>query len=276
MRDVEIPIGAEEFYSPFEMVLVKAAEENGNWIVYLEASNESIDKDNEVVMQKALQEASEYYVKHGVLSWDHKHKQMHDPNYIIGEPLDVAFPSTGKTLVKGRLYKNNRRAQGVWENLRSESTRFGASVGGYVLQKGAEGKKVQKVFWDETAITHKPINEPTQGNVSIVPMKEFRKALMAGAGINPAEFSSGRSLIGESMQGVVNKKDLPEPPKKITAEELNSLFKSLFEEIKKGGNMSHNDLVAFVYDHGYESSVAADIINYATAQLPEVVKQLRR
>jgi hypothetical protein len=74
MRDIEQL--QNPFYSPLRgNVLIKGVEEDGQWIVYLQASNEMSDQDGEVVEMKALQKAADYYLSHGVLSWDHKHKQ---------------------------------------------------------------------------------------------------------------------------------------------------------------------------------------------------------
>ncbi len=271
MRELETRQGSA-FYAFFGKVLIKAEETDGKWNIYLEASNEGLDLDEESVLQKALKDAADYYLQHGVISWDHKHKVLHDPAFIIGEPTDVAFPDTKQTLVKGFLYRENKRAQSLWENLLSKSTRFGSSVGGYVLNKSQEGQ-INKVFWDETAITHKPINDMTQGTTSIVPFKEFVKALMAGSGVDAAAFTGGRALVPESLQGAaVDYRS----SNKLPPEELNSLFSDVFEAIKNERVVSYNDLISFVLTRGYDSSVAAELIQFISSRLPETVGQLRR
>ena len=179
--------------------LAKANEEDGKWIVYLEASNESKDQDGEITVMKALQEDVANYLKQGVISWDHQHRIKNDPKYIIGEPVDVAFTSTHSTLIKGILYKENEIAQGVWNNLLSNTTRFGASVGGWILKK-SEGT-IKKVAWRDTAITDKPVNADTLGNVQTIPFSEFAKSLQAGSGVNAGAFEGGRAITPESLQG---------------------------------------------------------------------------
>jgi len=270
MRELQTRQGTA-FYAFFGKVLVKAEEVGGKWCVFLEASNENLDQDEEIVLQKALKEVADYYLTHGVISWDHKHKLLHDPSYIIGEPTDVAFPNSKQTLVKGFLYKKNKRAQGVWDNLRSDTTRFGSSIGGYVLNK-SDQIHVDKLYWDEIAITHKPVNDTILGQVSLVPFKQFAKALMVGDGVDAAQFTGGRALIPESLQGVVTKETDLTLPK----EELSKVFDELFSALKNEEVVSYNDLISFVLTRGYDSSVAAELIRFISDRLPDMVGQLER
>lgn len=192
----------DPFLSPIPEVLVKASEENGEMILYLQASNQGQDDEGETILQQALQKSVDIFMRRGVISWDHLHKieKENPPQYIIGEPLDVKFSPDGRTLVKSRLYRNNQIAKSVWDNARSDSTRLGSSVGGGILKKSSDGT-IEAVVWDEVAITHKPVNAGTYGGVSLVPYAEFMKALMAGAGVDAGSFSGGRALVGESLQG---------------------------------------------------------------------------
>ena len=272
------------FYAPFGEVLIKGAEENGRWVVYLEASNELKDQDGEVVDMEALQKAAAYYLSHGVLSWDHKHKQMNDPEFIIGEPMDVRFTEDRKTLVKGWLYQNNIIAQKLWRNIKSGAKRLGASIGGGVLQKAAQ--RLKRVIWDETAITHKPINDTTLGNVKLIPfgafakslayveavengtadgtdIEEFIKALMAGDGVNAANFTGGRALTPESLQGSTVKMQTYT----VGKDELDQMFKSLTDAMIKGKVANYNDLTNFVLDRGYSDGTARRVITHVAQNL---------
>lgn len=192
----------DEFLAPIPDVLLKAEEENGKRILYMEASNQSRDDQNETILQKALQDSVDYFMRRGVISWDHLHKLKGDPSYIIGEPLDVRFTEDGRTLVKSELYSKNQIANGVWENAQSRARRLGSSVGGGILKKSDQGY-ITRVIWDEVALSHKPVNSGTYETVSVIPYQEFMKALMAGAGVNPENFSGGRALTRESLQGSV-------------------------------------------------------------------------
>jgi len=246
------------FYAPFPEILIKGEEdEDGRWLIYLQASNELKDQDGETVDVNALKKAADYYMGHGVISWDHKHKVLHDPKYIIGEPLDVRF--TG-TLVKGFLYKANEIAKSVWNNIRSKARKLGASIGGGILHKAKD--RISEVIWDETAITHKPINDGTLGNVQLIPFSAFMKALTAGSGVDASTFTGGRALVGESLQG-----NTVDQYRKIEREELDELFKSIMQALIKGQIKEYNDLVMYVLDRGYSEGVARKIINHVSKNL---------
>jgi len=261
------------FYAPFGEVLVKGVEENGKWIVYLEASNELKDQDGETVDMGALEKAADYYLSHGILSWDHQHKQEKDPEAIIGEPLEVKFTEDRKTLVKGWLYQHNDKAKKVWNNIRSGAQKLGSSVGGGILQKASD--RIKRVIWDEVAITHKPINDGTFGNVSVIPfaafakavsyseggtsLEEFVKALTAGSGVDAANFTGGRALAPESLQGsTVNI---------IHKDELDQLLGDMLKSIMTGDIANTNDAVNFVLDHGYSEGVTREIISHVAENL---------
>ena len=270
MRDFiqEKPINSKAFFANFSSVLIKAEEVNDKWIVYLKASNENLDLEEERVLQKALKAAAPMYLRKGVISWDHLHKLQKDPKFIVGEPIDVAFGDDKSTLVKGVLYKENSRAQGIWQDIMSNSTRFGSSVGGYILGKSSPSD-VNKVYWDDTAITNKPVNDSLLGAVSTIPFKEFAKALMAGSGVDAASFTGGRATIPEDMQGVVVD-EVQRPDEKISGispSDLTLLFEDVISAIRSGLIMSPVDLVSFVAEKGYTGSVAAQIIQFIMQKL---------
>jgi hypothetical protein len=265
------------FYAPFDTTLVKAADEDGRWIIYLEASNEQRDQDGDVIAMKALQEQSAAYLQKGVISWDHKHKQMHDPAYIIGEPLEVKFTDDRRTLVKGFLYQENDKAQSVWKNLKSGTTRFGSSVGGYILNKSKE-QNVSKVIWDETAITYKPVNDSVLGAVRVLPFAAFAKALMVGSGVDAAQFTGGRALVNESLQGATGTVDtvaVADGAVAIEDSQLLSLFREMWHAIRSGEVDTFDELLAFVMLRGYNGSVAAEIVRFVLSKLPEAAQKIR-
>jgi len=264
MDDQSLEHMTNPFYTPLGSVLIKGAEEDGKWIIYLQASNEMLDQDGEKVEASALKKAADYFMTHGVLSWDHKHKVTNDPGFIIGEPLDVKFTQTGETLVKGFLYKSNDIAQKVWKNIQSGARRLGASIGGGILQKSET--TIKQVVWDETALTHKPVNDGTLGMVQVVPFAAFAKALMAGAGVDAGSFTGGRALAHESLQGSVDTLDM---------KDVRSLFSDLLKGVRDGKIMNYNDMLNFVYDRGFEGNTAARIVNYIARKIPNVVGQKR-
>lgn len=268
-----------QFYSPFTgQVLIKAEEQGGKWVVYLQASNEGLDQESEVILHKALHDARDYYLSHGILSWDHKHKVTHLPKFIIGEPEDVAFTGDKTTLVKGFLYKENEVAQQVWKNIRSGATKLGASVGGGILKKGdSDDPKVNgiigRVIWDETAITHKPVNDGTLGHVQLIPFPEFVKALTAGAGVDAAQYTGGRALTGENLDNEL--KDLTFGQTdvktiKMPYEETRRYFDGVVSGIFKGSIKSMNDVVDYTLDQGYSDGVAGSLIDFVAQKIPKL------
>jgi hypothetical protein len=261
MRETLTDHMTNQFYSPLSSVLIKGVEEDGKWIVYLQASNEMKDQDGETVEMTALKKAADYFMSHGVLSWDHKHKVTNDPGFIIGEPLDVKFTPRGETLVKGFLYKGNDIAQKVWKNINSGARRLGASIGGGILQKAES--TIKQVVWDETALTHKPVNDMTLGTVQVVPFAAFAKALTAGSGVNAAMFTGGRAMTPESLQGAGAVRD----------RDLRSLFSDFLIAIRKGRIRDYNDMLNFIYDRGYEGDTAVRLVNYIARKVPDVVRQ---
>lgn len=257
------------FLSEFPDALWKANEEDGKWIVYLQASNEMEDRDGEVMESAALKKARDYFLQYGVLSWDHQHKLTKHPEFIIGEPIDVKFTEDRKTLAKGFLYQENKVAQEVWGNIRSNARRLGASVGGGILKKSNGGKNISEVIWDEIALTHKPVNAATLGNVSLVPFRDFMKALMAGAGVDASTFMGGRALIGESLQG---------------AEMVGTLYPDrdeqmdIFSTVLKGVLANRFDYLSEVKEHirsrGYDDSVADRLCKYFVLKMPVLGRRL--
>lgn len=223
-----------KFYSPFadQGVLIKGDKEDPS-IIYIEASNETVDSQNDITVMKALEEETSNFLRKGVISWDHLHKIEKSPEYIIGEPLDVKFKKD-TTWVKAKMYKSVRYGKSVLDLLDSGSTRLGASIGGYIKKRKPLSKSISaitKVIWDEIAITYKPVNDTTLGNVSLIPIGAFQKALMAGSGVNPANFTGGRAMTPESLQG--------------TTVDIKKLTENFAWRLKQGDIRSSDDLMDF-------------------------------
>lgn len=162
-------ISSDSFFS-----IQKATEENGKWNIVMKASTESVDREGDVVMQKALLDQKEFFSECGFISWNHQHKQG-GPKYIIGEP-DKVYSEGGATFVKGHLYQSNLIAKDIWDNIKS-GAKIGCSIGGRVksaesgnmFSKGSKAKRltINKVMWDEIALTPTPVNLDTFGSVQM-------------------------------------------------------------------------------------------------------------
>jgi len=210
MNDIDL---RERVY--LELSLSKAIEtdDHGNWIIEAEASNENLDFDGQVVLQRALLGSKEYFLANGVISYDHRHLRPdpEDPNwspekYIIGEPIDV-WSDGDRTFVKAKLYKSNSIAREIVKKLKDGSTRLKTSVGGkrpevvsgWDSRIGQAIEKVVRVLWDELAITFKPVNQTLEPVA--LSSAAFVKSLQAGFGTDSSAMTGGRAMIPSDLDG---------------------------------------------------------------------------
>jgi hypothetical protein len=208
--------------------LLKATpfEEAGRRILFMEASNEDPDYQNEIVLQKALSESSDYYLRHGNIDLSHysilgaKSGIANFMEFEIGKPIDVQI--TDKAFVKCELYTGEspmaKNANMVWESLTRQNppSRWYPSVGGVVLSKSEQidpvtKKKitvVDKVRWNNIALDRCPVNR-TVPEVSAAPVGVFAKsfngfvikALEASNCTDTAQLTGGGALGMQSLDG---------------------------------------------------------------------------
>ena len=252
-----------------QMRLNKALERDpdGNVIFTIEASNENLDIEQQRVLQSALLETKDYFLKSGVVSKDHKHRKYNkdgtfeiNEDYIIGEPLDVYTRGTS-TLIKGKLYTKNGYAQKFIKLLDQGSSRVRASVGGLfprvkqVIENGKKIGNVVSVLWDDLALTTQPVN-PTVGFGTSTLAKslssiEFVKALSAGSGTDAAEFAGGRALQKEEV----------EHGKTPLSENVNEeVIAALVGAIADGDITDPDEAESFLADYGLSREDARDVV----------------
>ena len=266
------------FRAPFyKEAFIKAEQEGNDLILFITASTENIDQQNEKMAVQAVKEAAPEFLKSGVISYDHLHVIEKSPEYIVGEPLDVKFSKDNETLVKARLYSENPIAVSLYNNIKSRSSRFGASLGGYTLKKAKDDSGVSnitKIAWTDLAVTYKPVVAETQGRISLKPFSEFAefaKALQAGTGVDAAAYAGGRALVTESMQGsTVNVL----PQMGIGEMEANQIVKDLMEEIKEGKIATRFDLFHFAIAHSIPFSCIEQAVDYFATKLIKINAQL--
>jgi len=212
------------------------SEEDGKRFLYLEASDESIDHQRERVLQSALAESKDYFLRHGNIDISHytliglKHNIPDHLSYEIGKPTEVAFTSDGKkkTFVKAELYqganggtsKQADNAGMVWDSLTKQRPPMSwfPSVGGGILDKGpavdpetqSRITVVRKVRWCNIGLDRMPVNKSVP-EVSLAPIGVFAKSmgafvlaktLTAGYGTDSAQLSGGAALRKQSLHGV--------------------------------------------------------------------------
>lgn len=216
-----------EFISVGGLLKATPQVDGGRRILYFEASNEDVDRQNEVVLQKALAESSDYFLRHGNIDLDHFSllgPKAGIPNFMeyeIGKPAQVQVNGQS-TFVKAELYSGDspmaRNANLVWDSLTRQRppSRWYPSVGGSVLAKSVKldpvtGNKVavvERVRWNNVALSRTPVNRSVP-TVSTAPVGTFAKALNgfvikaleAGYSTDAAGKTGGEALGMQSLDG---------------------------------------------------------------------------
>jgi len=255
--------------------------EDGQRIIYIEASNEAIDHEGEVVMAKALADSADYYLRHGNLDIDHytligPRMGIKDSNlYEIGRPLEVNSRD-GKTFVKGVVYSGTgpaaEQANIFWSSLTdiNPPQRWYPSVGGAIPPGGkvvdfdpATQKRrvmVKATRWLNIGFSKTPVNPavPTVSTVSFDALAkawaadgiDLMKALTAGYGTDSAALAGGGALRRQSLHGA--------PISYV--EFRDSILKDLKTNVA-GENPTSRNLVTYASSaYGIDLNTAADYV----------------
>lgn len=246
----------------------------GNYIFEVEASNENLDLQNQIVLQNALMESKEEFLKGGVISFDHLHKRkdedgnvISDPSMVIGEPIDVKFDTQNKsTVVVGKLYSTNEKAKELIKMLKAGSTRVRASVGGIFPQVVKNTKtgveKIIHVLWNDLALTTSPVNNTVgsavfaksmtaQEFVNYLPL-EMKKSLCAGYGTDSAELSGGACLIPEDTS--TNSVNI------MNESQFDSVIRDVANLLKNGEIAGEENAIEYLMSHGVDMETSRIIV----------------
>ena len=265
----------------------------GNYIFEVEASNENLDLQNQIVLQRALMESKDEFLKGGVISFDHLHKRrdekgniISDPSMVIGEPMDVYFDKENKkTIVKGKLYSNNEKAKDLIKMLKAGSTRVRASVGGIFPQVVKNRKtgveKITHVLWNDLALTTSPVNN-TVGSavfaksmtaaefVDFLPL-ELKKALSAGYNTDSATKTGGETLIPEDTN--TKTIDVSNTQAISKAENEEEVVEKLVDLAKNGRIDGEKDAIDFLVFNGIPKEKAGEITREIIKQGGQMMKK---
>lgn len=203
----------ERIYLELKLQKSFETDEFGNPVIVAEASNEDLDLQEQIVLQRALLDSKDYFLKSGVIAYDHKHLRPdpEDPTwspekYIIGQPISVE--KRGKTtIVKARLFKSNEIVKELVNKLKDGATYIKTSVGGirpkisreWDAKLGKMVEKVTSVLWTELSITPKPVLN-TLGPV-VLSSAAFVKSLQAGYSTDSATATGGAAIIKQDLDG---------------------------------------------------------------------------
>lgn len=266
------------YLSITQMLKATPATEGGERFIYIEASSEGVDQQNEVVLAKALSDSADYYLKFGNLDIDHYTQigaKSGIPDYLsyeIGRPVSVS-QRDGRTFVKGQIYSGSgpaaEKANAFWSSIAelNPPARWYPSVGGSVISKsvaidpdtGNKHALINKVRWTNIGFSKTPVNADLS-TVSTVPFgalaKSFHsggfdisKALEAGYGTDSATLQGGGALRKQSLEkGVLSYWDMRDDlARRIREGEFKKITPSaLVEAAQKIYSMSPDKAAAMV------------------------------
>lgn len=188
-------------------------EEQGERIIYLEASNEKEDIQRETVLSKALDQGKDYFLKYGNFDIDHITRigaKIGIPDYLsyeIGQPREVKVRD-GSTWVKGVIYQGDgaliNKANMFWDSITKQKPpqRWYPSISGAQPQK--EIKTVNKrtktyvtsLLWNSIGFSKTPVNDNVS-QISTVPYDVFNKSYTYSTDV--ATYQGQDALLVQSL-----------------------------------------------------------------------------
>jgi len=212
------------------MFKARPSEEKGERFIYLEASREGADQQNDIVLAKALEESAPHFLKFGNIDIDHKSMPSIAERYGILDPeaWEVGVPEEVRVdgpsvFVKARLFQGDTplaaRSNMVWDSMTklNPPARWYASVGGATLarQDGVDNltkskvSYVTKVRWSNLAISRQPVNQHVSA-ASTIPFGilakcwtpagfDMAKALEASYATDVSQLTGGGALGMQSI-----------------------------------------------------------------------------
>lgn len=194
--------------------IVKARKDGEKRFVEVEASNEEVDSEGDVIRQKALLDSADSFIKTGHFDLDHISElgpRLGIPDsssYIIGRPTEVKDLGDKRTGVVGEIRRSldgisnpkANRFDDFWDSLQSDPpVRWQASIYGFPVsgnvedcrdgtcKSGATRYDVKGIEWRSLAFTRNPINTSIKGYAKIITAKayveDFRKDMGFGGGL---------------------------------------------------------------------------------------------
>lgn len=187
-------------------VIIKAEKRDGKRVVALEASNNEVDLEGDVILQEALLNSKDSFLADGHIDIDHLSEigaslnpPIPNPNsYIVGVPLEVNDLGGGRTEVVCEISQSSdgsfdpkaHQYDMLWESLnRNPPVKWRASIFGYPIAEkiedcsqttcshGATRYLVKGIDWRSLAFTRTPMNDKIKGFARIISTKALIKGL---------------------------------------------------------------------------------------------------
>lgn len=211
---------------------------DGRRLVEVGASTQETDSEGDVILQKALLDAADDFVKSGHIDLNHYSELGHRmgiPNpssYIIGRPIEVKDYGKGQTGVVSEIMRSSdgksdpvkNRYDEFWESLQTKPPmKWSASIYGFPkagmiddctagqCDHGAKRYLVRGIDWRSLAMTTNPINRSMTKFATVVTAKAFVGMLKAGPG-SPLIPVTTVGLSGETFPPVIPPQPDHDPP----------------------------------------------------------------
>ncbi len=98
---------------------------------------------------------------------------------------------------------------------------------------------------------------------------------MAGEGVDAGQFTGGRALVPESLQGHTTDLVCHKALLGLSHEQTISIVEDLFKAIKDAKINSYNEMIGYIVKKGYDSGVATLITQTMAKSIPSFVNTLR-
>lgn len=171
---------------------------DGRRLIEVEASNECVDREGDVILQEALLGSAGQFVSKGVIDIDHisevgaRYGIPNTDSWIIGRPIEVLDLGGKRTAVRAELFSGRPKADDVWMSMSGgDPAIWRASIYGFPTPGGVINASsarsptapdatryiVKALDWKSLALTKSPVNDSITHHARIVAAKAFMKSL---------------------------------------------------------------------------------------------------
>jgi hypothetical protein len=215
---------SEAYIIPLEVVVkARTPSAAGERIVEVEASSEAVDAEGDIVLQKALLDSADEFIRAGHIDLEHISEIGHrigirDPSsYIVGRPLEVKDLGGKRTGVVSEIMRSKSGAfepeqnkyDAFWKSLQSEPpVKWSASIYGFPTEiddcsekactSGATRYVIKSINWRSLAFTRNPVNRSLRGNAKVITAKAMVAAMEGAIGkdfMSPFGLSQGMAEL---------------------------------------------------------------------------------
>ena len=196
--------GMEPLVLQLPAIVKAVADEKGQRRVAVEASNEQVDDEGDIITQKSLLDARPGFLAQGALDINHLSEiggryGLNPSDWIVGVPTEVLDIGKSRTEVRGILHAAQpgkiSKADELWDGLtRDPPVPWRASIFGWPQRGGgfidvrtakcaeypdAKRYVVKAIDWRSLAFTRTPVNNAITGTARVMTMKAFLEGLVA-------------------------------------------------------------------------------------------------